>query len=212
MAKRPEVAGSNPAPGTNNFLANSNLVYCRLLELAEVEYDRFRLKDERTVVFDELKEQDLPRLVEAFNSVIEEGLYFHRNEGLPDLETARQWYQNHVEAGLFYLAARVNGELVGGATIEPGPGKSSHVAYFGIYLKQQFRGMRIGTRLIKRIIEIARLKGFEMIKLTVFSSNQQALHLYQKFNFKEVGRIKDCVKFSDGKYSDEIIMVLNLKT
>ena len=177
-----------------------------------MEYDRFQLKDGRIVIFDELKEQDLPELIEVFNSVIEEGLYFHRNEGLPDLKTARRWYQNHVKAGLFYLASRVNGELVGGATIEPGPGKASHMAYFGIYLKQQFRSMGIGSRLIKRIIELAQQKGFEMIKLTVFQTNQQAFRLYKKFGFREVGRIEGGVKFLDGTYTGEITMVLNLKT
>ncbi|MFQ6074205.1 MAG: GNAT family N-acetyltransferase [Candidatus Bathyarchaeia archaeon] len=177
-----------------------------------MEYDRFQLKDGRTVIFEELKEQDLPELIEVFNSVIKEGLYFHRNEGLPDLETAKRWYQNHIKAGLFYLAARVNSEFIGGATIEPGPGKASHVAYFGIYLKRQFRNMGIGTRLIKRITEIAQRKGFEMIKLTVFQTNQQAFRLYKKFGFREVGRIKGGVKFPDGTYTDEIIMVLNLKT
>lgn len=164
------------------------------------------------MIFDDLKEQDLPKLIEVFNSVIEEGLYFHRNEGLPDLETARQWYQNHIKAGLFYLAARVNGELVGGATIEPGLGKASHVAYFGTYLKRRFRSMRIGTRLLKKIIEIAQQKEFEMIKLTVFQTNQQGFRLYKKFGFREVGRIKGGVKFLDGTYTDEIIMVLSLKT
>ncbi|MFQ6074056.1 MAG: hypothetical protein ACE5KC_02440 [Candidatus Bathyarchaeia archaeon] len=54
-----------------------------------MEYDRFQLRDGRVVTFDELKEQDLPELVEVFNSVIKEALYFLRNERLPNLETAR---------------------------------------------------------------------------------------------------------------------------
>lgn len=177
-----------------------------------MEYDRFQLEDGRMVTFDALNEQDLPKLINVYNSVIEEGLYFHRNKGLPDIETARQWYQNRLKAGLFYLAARVNNELVGGATIEPGLGKSSHVAYFGTYLKRQFRSIGIGTRLIKRIIEIAQQKGFEKMKLTVFQTNQQALRLYKKFGFQEIGRIIDGVRFLDDTYTDDIIMVLNLKT
>ena len=127
--------------------------------MEKMEYDRFQLKDGRTVTFDDLKDQDLPKLINLYNSIIKEGLYFHRNEGLPDLETARQWYQNHLKAGLFYLAARVNGELVGGATIEPRQGKASHVAYLGIYLKRQFRRLGIGTHLMKKITEIARQKN-----------------------------------------------------
>ncbi|MFQ6074057.1 MAG: GNAT family N-acetyltransferase [Candidatus Bathyarchaeia archaeon] len=85
------------------------------------------------------------------------------------------------------------------------------MAYFGIYLKRQYRSKGIGTRLLKRIIEIARLKGFEMMKLTVFQTNQQALRLYKKFGFREIGRIRGGVKFLNGTYTDDIVMVLNLK-
>jgi len=35
------------------------------------------------VIFDELKEQDLPNLIDAFNSVVEEGLYLHRRRTQP---------------------------------------------------------------------------------------------------------------------------------
>jgi len=110
-----------------------------------------------------------------------------------------------------YVAARVNGELVGGATIEPRQGKASHRAYFGIYIKKEFRNMGIGTRLINKIIEIARQKKIEIIELTVFALNQRALNVYSKFGFQEVGRVKDGIKFLDGTYTDEIIMTLSLK-
>jgi len=176
-----------------------------------VIHDRFKLADGRIVIFDELKEQDLPEIVPVFNSVVQEGLYFHRNEGLPNVETARKWFQDHVKVGMIYVAARVNNELVGGATIEPKQGKASHRAYFGIYLKKEFRNMGIGTRLISKIIEIARQMKFETIELTVFALNQRALHIYSKFGFQEVGRIKDGIKFLDGTYTDEIIMTLFLK-
>lgn len=176
-----------------------------------MEYESFQLKDGRTVMFKRLTEEDLLQMMEVFNSIIAEGSYFPRNEGVPDLETARQWYHDHAKAGLFYLAAKVNGEFVGGATIEPKRGKESHIAVFGIYLKQSFRNMGIGTRLVQKIIQIARSKGFEMIELSVFSSNQRALHLYNKFGFEEVGRIKNGIKFSDGTYADEVLMVLNIR-
>jgi len=138
-------------------------------------------------------------------------MYFHRNEGLPDLETARKWYQDHAKAGMTFIAARVNNQLIGGASLEPRRGKASHVAYVGIYLRKEFRNMGVGTRLMKAAIETARERDFEIIKLTVFASNYQAVHFYQKFGFQECGKIKNGVKFLDGTYTDEIIMTLSLK-
>lgn len=172
---------------------------------------RFQLKDGRRVEFYELRKQDLPEMMEVFNSVIMEDAYFPRKEGLPDLETAKQWYQDHKKTGLFYLAARVDDDFVGGATIEPRTGKASHIAYFGMYLRQQFRGIGIGTQLLRRIIEIAKDKEFEKMQLNVFSSNPRALKLYEEFGFQEAGRTRNGIKFPNGTYTDEIIMVLDLK-
>jgi len=173
--------------------------------------EKFKLSNGRTLTFDQLREQDLPQLIPVFNSIIQEGIYFHRNEGLPDLETARRWYQDRVKAGLIFMVARVSNQLVGGASLEPGRGKASHIATLGIYLRKEFRNIGIGTRLMKAIIQTARERNFEIIKLKVFASNKRAIRLYKKFGFQECGKIKKGVKFPDGTYSDDIVMTLSLK-
>jgi len=176
-----------------------------------VSYDRFELGDSRLVTFNLLTERDLPELVPVYNSIIEEGLYFIRNGELPDVKTAQEWYREQVKAGMVYIVVRVNNELFGGASIEPREGKASHVGYFGIYLKKEFRSLGIGTRLIRKIIEVARQKNLEIIQLYVFASNKQAIHIYKKFGFQEAGRIKKGIRLQNGKYTDEIIMTLHLK-
>ncbi len=176
-----------------------------------MNYDRFELADGRRVTFDILEERDLPELVPVYNSIIEEELYFIRNEGLPDVETAQEWCRKQVKVGMMFIVVRVNNELIGGASLEPREGKASHVGHFGIYLKKEFRNLGIGTRLIGKIIEVARQKNFETIQLYVFASNEQAIHTYKKFGFQEVGRIKNGIKLQNGKYTDEITMTLHLK-
>jgi len=174
-------------------------------------YDEFKLVDGRIVTFSDLNENELLELIPVYNSIIEEGKYFLRNERLVSVEDALEWFNEHVKAGLTYVAVRVNGRLEGGATIEPREGKASHVAYFGVFIKREFRNLGIGTRITRRIIELARQKKFEIIQLYVFASNKQAIHVYKKLGFEEVGRIKNGVKLSDGTYTDEIIMTLCLE-
>jgi RimJ/RimL family protein N-acetyltransferase len=174
-------------------------------------YDEFKLPDDHTVVFCDLIEDDVPQLMSVYNSIVEEGKYFLRNRGPSSVEEAREWLQQHLQAGLTYVAVKVNGELAGGATIEPREDKASHVAYFGIFLKKEFRNLGIGTRLTRKMVELSREKGFEIIQLYVFALNTQAIHLYKKMGFTEVGRIKKGVKFADGTYTDEIIMIAQLR-
>jgi len=173
-------------------------------------YDEYKLADDRIVTFTDLNENDLPELTSVYNRVIEEGKYFLRNEGISSNEDALKWFREHVKAGLTYVVVKVSCELVGGATIEPREGKASHVGYFGIFMKKEFRNLGIGTRLTRKIIELAREKKFEIIQLYVFASNKQAIHVYKKLGFEEIGRIRRGVKLSDGTYTDYITMTLHL--
>lgn len=173
--------------------------------------EKLKLPDGRTLAFHHLREQDLPQLIPVFNSIIQEGIYFHRNEGLPDLETAQKWYDDQIKARMIFTIVRVDNQLVGGASLKPGRGKASHVASLGIYLRKDFRNRGIGTRLMGAIIHTARERNFEIVKLMVFASNKRAIHLYEEFGFQECGRIKNGVKFPDGTYTDDIIMTLSLK-
>jgi RimJ/RimL family protein N-acetyltransferase len=110
-----------------------------------------------------------------------------------------------------YLVARVDGEVVGGASIEPRRGKFSHTAVYGIYIKDGFRNMGIGTQLTKALVSIGRQRGLEILELSVFGSNKQAHHAYKKCGFKDVGKIKKGAKMLNGTYTDNIIMTLSLK-
>jgi len=175
-----------------------------------VIYDRFTLVDGRLLTFRDVINDDFSKLNSVYNSILDEGKYFLRNQGLSNLEEINKWFQQHLRAGLIYVAVEVDGEVVGGATIEPREGKASHVAYFGVFLRKDFRGLGIGTRLTRKMMEIAREKGFEVIQLYVFASNTQAIYIYEKLGFIETGRIEKGVKFADGTYTDEVIMTAQL--
>ena len=149
----------------------------------EVNQWKFRLADGRAVRFGNLREQDLPELVEALNSVIREGVYLTLNKEILDMELERKWYQDHMEAGMTYLVVRVNDKIVGGASIEPRIGKESHVAVYGVFIKEGFRNMGIGTRLTDALIEVAYQRGFEIVELAVYGSNERAFHVYKKYGF-----------------------------
>jgi len=81
--------------------------------------DKFEFVDGGVLTFNELREGGLRLLIQVFNGVVEEGICFHRNEGIPDVEAAREWYQKQVKSGMVFVAAEVDNEFVCGASIEP---------------------------------------------------------------------------------------------
>lgn len=101
-------------------------------------YDKFTLANGRILTFRDLVNGDLPKLNSVYNGIVEEGKYFLRNKGPSDIEEINEWLQQRLQAGLTYVAVEVDGELVGGATIESREGKASHVAVFGVSSERGF--------------------------------------------------------------------------
>jgi len=116
----------------------------------------------------------LPEVVEALNSVIREEKYLLLNNEITDMEEERKWFERGTEAGMLYLVARVDGKLVGGASVHPQSDKRAHVAEFGIFIRRGYRNLGLGTILTKTSIEVAKKRGFEILHLSVYATNRRA--------------------------------------
>jgi L-amino acid N-acyltransferase YncA len=170
-----------------------------------------RLEDGRTATLDWLKEDELPEVTEALNSVIREGKYLFMNSEITDMEEEHRWFERGTREGMRYLVARVDGKVVGGASIHPHTDKRAHVADYGIYIREGFRNLGLGTALTKELAEIAEEQGLEILQLSVYASNKRAFHVYKKCGYRECGRLTRDAKFLDGTYSDRILMELPLR-
>lgn len=109
----------------------------------------------------------------------------------------------------FTVTAFVNGKIIGYLevmVVSPHI-KCKHRACMGISIQQQFCNCGIGSTMLGIAIEQTRKNGFEQLELGVFSDNDRAIHLYEKFGFKQFGIQPNAFKLKDGSYRDEIIMV-----
>ena len=98
----------------------------------------------------------------------------------------------------FYIIAKVQNIITGFAGINIVLDEA-HLA--NIVVKKDKRELKIGSKLLENIIEIAKNKA-KLITLEVNVNNSTAIHLYEKFDFKILGRRK---KYYDNKY-DAYIM------
>jgi ribosomal protein S18 acetylase RimI-like enzyme len=77
-----------------------------------------------------------------------------------------------------------------------------------MYVRPTHRRSGAGRQLVQAVIATARQK-VEQIQLSVVSDNQPAIRLYQTLGFRQYGLEKNALKYN-GKYSDEILMSLDL--
>ncbi|UCH70195.1 MAG: GNAT family N-acetyltransferase [Candidatus Bathyarchaeota archaeon] len=174
-------------------------------------YKTVKLKNGRTAELEWLKKEDLPEVVEVLNSVIREREYLVPNDEITDMEEERRWFERGKKEGMLYLVARVEGRVVGGASIHPYTDKRAHVAEFGVYIRDGYRNLGLGTKLTKTFIEIAKKQGIEILQLSVYATNKRAFHVYKKCGYEECGRLARDTKFIDGTYTDRILMERPLK-
>ena len=103
----------------------------------------------------------------------------------------------------------VNGEVAGNCSIG-GFGekrKLLHRCSMAIALKQAYWDLGIGTAMIGYLTELAGKIGYLQMDLEVVADNVRAQALYAKCGFVPTGRRSRALKFDDGTYHDEIIMV-----
>ena len=109
-------------------------------------------------------------------------------EGVPLDEEAEQRYlamqaQSHDN---IQLIAKVNGEIIGTASLIRRHGRMYHRAEFGISLKKAWWGCGAATALAQGVLDFAREAGIEQVNLEVRSDNKRAIALYEKLGFRKL--------------------------
>ena len=107
------------------------------------------------------------------------------------------------------LFAKVNGEIIGTASLNRKPNRMHHRAEFGISLKKAWWGCGAASALTERILAFARESGVEQVNLEVRSDNKRAIALYEKFGFRKLCTFPDFFKIK-GELVDFDFMNLDL--
>ena len=132
-------------------------------------------------------------------------------EGVPlDLETEQAYLRAQCESAdnVQYLA-KVNGEIIGTASLNRKPRRMSHRGEFGISLKKAWWGCGAASALTEAVLAFAKENGFEQLNLEVRSDNARAIRLYEKYGFRKLCTVPNFFKVN-GESIDFDLMNLAL--
>ena len=135
-------------------------------------------------------------------------------EGVPlDLETEQDYLRLQCESAdnVQYLA-KVDGEIIGTASLNRKPRRMSHRGEFGISLKKAWWGCGAASALTGSdpCLCQAKKNGFEQLNLEVRSSNARAIRLYEKYGFRKLCTFP--IFQNPWRYVDFDLMNLELNT
>lgn len=158
---------------------------------------------------------DLEQYAKNVRSVADEGRYVFTEQVTE--ERKKSMGRLFKDRGCLVIVAEVveagRRKLVGNLTMTRygDVKKSKHVRVLGMLVVDGYREMGIGTKLMEYALGWARAKkGVEKVTLGVFSNNQRALRLYEKFGF-EVEGVRKKHYYIAGEPEDEIDMALFVK-
>lgn len=124
----------------------------------------------------------------------------------PSVEGWRKRLANPPE-GLISLVACADGEVIGqtGLTYITRP-RRRHVGQLGMAVREDWQGKGVGSALMAAVLEIAdNWLNLTRLELTVYTTNDPAVRLYQKFGFVVEGTLTQYA-FCDGAYADAYTM------
>ncbi|MCU7557440.1 GNAT family N-acetyltransferase [Macrococcus capreoli] len=142
---------------------------------------------------------DLPRIVEIYNSTIESRLVTADTEPVT-VESRTEWFLNHSDKRPIFLFLK-NNAVAGWLSFEtfygrPAYGKTVEIS---LYLDESFRGVGLGDYAVTEMKRIANELNIETLLAFTFSHNTRALKLFMKHGFMTYGELPD-VAIMDGNY------------
>lgn len=155
----------------------------------------------KLILIRKYKKADLPRMIEIWNEVVEEGVAFPQEEYL-SLESGEEFFASQTYTAVAEDAR--NGEIYGLYILHPNNvGRCGHICNASYAVKSEVRGLHIGKKLVTDCIEQGRLHGFSILQFNaVVASNTRARHLYEELGFVQLGVIPKGFRMKDGHYED----------
>lgn len=173
------------------------------------------LKDGRTVLIREGRPGDAAALLATIKA------YLHDSEYIPlrpeefalSEEDERAWIESFERRdNSLLLVALHNGQVVGNIDLTGSPRRATrHTGVLGMGLLKAWRGSGLGTELLRSVVQWARHNPvLEKLWLQVYAGNAAGRALYRKAGFEECGVQKDFFKTDDGRYADNVTMMLDV--
>lgn len=106
-----------------------------------------------------------------------------------DAEAAHPGDKYALPGGRLYLA-RAEGEPVGCVALRRIDDKRCEIKR--LYVRQAYRGLGLGERLVRRIIADARAIGYECLLLDTLPFLTVAIGMYHRMGFVDIPRYNDC--------------------
>lgn len=164
------------------------------------------------VVIREYTKEDLPRLTELWNEIVEGGISFPQENTL-SLEEAEIFFKEQSFTACAFMTDETGIEkMVGFYILHPNNvGRCSQISNASYGVTAEMRGYGIGRQLVTHCMEQGKKLGFLGLQFNaVVSTNLGAIKLYLSLGMNIMATIKNGFRMPDGSFVDTLIFFKEL--
>ena len=152
-----------------------------------------------------VQESDARAISEMLNAIIATGKYTILEPVTPEIQL--EFIQGFPERGVFLVAERNDGEIMGLQDVSPTSSWSNAMRHLGdiaTFIAMDVQGQGVGRALAQVTFAAARAKGFEKLIAMIRGDNPRAIGFYVSQGFKLVGTMHRHA-IVNGQYINEVI-------
>lgn len=144
---------------------------------------------------------DWPHVHEIYGQGIETGHATFQQE-VPEWE---EWNQNHISA--CRIIAKIDEKVAGWAALTAVSGRCVYagVAEVSVYVSSDFRGQRVGRKLLEELINESERHGYWMLQAGIFPENAASIKIHELTGFRQVG-YREKIGQINGEWKNVILM------
>ena len=157
------------------------------------------------------QENDWPQVWTIIEKVFRSGETYAYSPEITEDEAHKVWVDTPKET---YVSVNDNNEILGTYYIKPNqPALGSHVCNCGYIVSEKARGKGVASSMCEHSQKIAVKLGFKAMQYNlVVSTNEGAIRLWKKLEFKVIGNLPKAFNSKSAGYTDALIMYKELKT
>ncbi len=173
----------------------------------------YTLKNGETVNVRLPKPDDAEAIIDVFKLADKETKFLARNpdEFKVSIERERTLIENILSdtAERVWYLPEYKGKVVGQCSVGTVRNNERylHRAFVAFVLLKEYWSLGIGTAMMEECLTWCKAHGIEQAELDVLTENKRAIGLYEKYGFKIIGTMPHSLKYLDGTYGDEYLMV-----
>jgi phosphinothricin acetyltransferase len=154
-----------------------------------------------TVTFRPMRTEDWILVAEIYKQGIEGGNVTFRHE-VPGWQ---DWDKGHLQT--CRLVAEEENIVIGWAALSPVSSRAVYkgVAEVSIYVSEKYRGQKIGTKLLEKLIVESEKENLWTLQARIFPENIGSLKIHKGLGFREVG-YREKIGKMNGVWRDIILL------